>query len=72
MPEISGIIIADIKREMRYVEDGIYRRMYARLFNRVTDAIIILEREGEQAAKMALILAQRETERMFMDEEEPK
>ena len=41
--------------------------MYLRLFNRVTDAIAVLEREKETEAKRILIQAQLEGEETYLD-----
>lgn len=46
--------------------ETIYRKMYARLFNRVTDAIKVLETEEEKEAKQLLIQAQMETEELYL------
>ena len=51
------------------MEERIYKRMYLRLFNAVTDAVAILEKAGECEARERLILGQRETERMFIEDE---
>ena len=51
------------------MEERIYKRMYLRLFNAVTDAVAILEKAGEREARERLILGQRETERMFIEDE---
>ncbi len=48
------------------MEETIYRKMYARLFNRVTDAIKVLETEEEKEAKQLLIQAQMETEELYL------
>ncbi len=54
------------------MEEDVYRKMYLRLFNRVTDAIAVLEQAGEREASTILILAQRESEQMFIDGSERK
>ncbi len=54
------------------MEEAIYRKMYSRLFNRVTDAIAVLEAEGETEAKQRLIQAQLETEELYLSSEEEK
>ena len=54
------------------MEETIYRKMYSRLFNRVTDAIAVLETEGETEAKQRLIQAQLETEELNLSSEEEK
>ena len=48
----------------------IYKKMYLRLFNRVTDAIeLIKEGKGAQAEEL-LIAAQQETEEIYISAEE--
>ena len=54
------------------MEETIYRKMYSRLFNRVTDVIAVLETEGETEAKQRLIQAQLETEELYLSSEEEK
>ena len=46
--------------------------MYLRLFNRVTDAIAVLEREKETEAKRILIQAQLEGEETYLAAGEEK
>ena len=41
----------------------IYKRMYCRLFNRITD---VLKTDVDDITRKKLILAQQETEEMFM------
>lgn len=51
------------------MEEQIYKRMYLRLFNAVTDAVAILEKADERKARERLILGQQEAERMFIEDE---
>ena len=44
----------------------IYRNMYVCLFNRVSDAISVLEQAGENEAKLILVRGQQETEEMYL------
>ena len=48
----------------------LYKQLYLRLFNRVTDALILLDREEMTSAKDLLILAQQEAEERYLDAEE--
>ena len=48
----------------------IYKQMYLRLFNRVTDAVEFLKGNCPAEAEKILILAQQECEEMFMESEE--
>ncbi len=48
------------------MENEIYRKMYDRLFNRVSDAITLLEQEGEQRAKQILLRGQIEVEEIYL------
>lgn len=48
------------------MDTEIYRKMYDRLFNAATDAIAVLESEGEMTAKVVLMKAQRTVEEMFL------
>ena len=43
-----------------------YKEMYLRLFNRVTDALELLDRGEADRARELLISAQREAEEMFI------
>ena len=54
------------------MEETIDRKMYSRLFNRVTDVIAVLETERETEAKQRLIQAQLETEELYLSSEEEK
>lgn len=49
-------------REMK----SIYCKLYYYLFNRITDAISLLENEEAEKAKLLLISAQQETENRFI------
>ena len=46
-----------------------YYHMYYHLFNALTDALEAIEAQNFGQAKDILILAQQETEEMFMDED---
>ena len=46
---------------------GIYKKMYLKLFNSVTDAINALRRADSAEAKRLLTAAQRECEELFMN-----
>lgn len=49
---------------------SVYKAMYYRLFNRVTDALTALQ-EGQSAKAEALLkAAQQETEEMYLSSEE--
>ena len=48
----------------------VYKKMYLRLFNRVTDAIELLQRGSAEQAMQALIAAQQEAEEIFLSEPE--
>ncbi len=45
-----------------------YQAMYLRLFNAVTDAIESIEQQNYGTAKQQLILAQQETEELYISE----
>ena len=47
-----------------------YREMYLRLFNAVTDALAAMEEQNFGCAKEALIAAQQRCEEMYLKEEE--
>ena len=51
------------------MEEQIYKRMYLRLFNAVTDAVAILEKADERKARERLILGQQEAEQMYIEDE---
>ncbi len=44
----------------------LYKQLYLRLFNRVTDALILLDREEISSAKETLIRAQQEAEEQYL------
>ena len=44
----------------------LYQRMYVLLFNAVTDAIELLQRDDFAAAAETLIMAQKETEELYI------
>ena len=46
-----------------------YKKMYYRLFNRVTDALCELEKNKYETARELLKEAQRETEEMYIESE---
>ena len=46
-----------------------YRKLYSILFNSITDALELLEREDLQTAKMLLIAAQQKAEDAYIEEE---
>ncbi len=46
----------------------VYKKMYLRLFNRVTDAIELLRKNDSEKALSLLIAAQQETEEIFLEE----
>ena len=48
------------------MENELYKKMYSRLFNRVTDTIEVC---NDEYAKKLLIEAQQETEEMYINEE---
>ena len=50
----------------------VYKKMYLRLFIRVTDAIELLRRGCAEKALQALITAQQETEEIFLSEPEQR
>ncbi len=45
----------------------LYKQLYLKLFNRVTDALILLDREETTSANNLLILAQQEAEERYLD-----
>ena len=47
----------------------LYKTLYLRLFNRVTDALERLERGDEEGAKALLVSAQQEAEAIYMETE---
>jgi hypothetical protein len=49
----------------------LYKKMYYRLFNRVTDAIEALHGSDPARAEAILIAAQQETEELFIEGGEP-
>ena len=44
-----------------------YQKLYTTLFNRITDAICQMEKANYGTAKDILILAQQETEELYLD-----
>ena len=48
----------------------VYKKMYLRLFNRVTDAIELLRHGCTEQALQSLIAAQQETEEIYISEPE--
>lgn len=51
---------------------GMYQRMYLLLFNAVTDAIELLQRDDFAAAAETLVMAQKETEEIYIQSGEPE
>lgn len=49
-----------------------YRKMYTRLFNAVTDALEEMERQNFGAAHQLLVQAQQDCEDIYLDAEEPE
>ena len=49
-----------------------YNRMYTRLFNAVTDALVEMERQNFGAAHQLLVQAQQDCEDIYLDTEEPE
>ena len=49
-----------------------YRKMYTRLFNAVTDALEEMERQNFCAAHPLLVQAQQACEDIYLDAEEPE
>ena len=47
----------------------IYKKMYATLFNGITDALIALEENDPDSAKELLIYAQRRAEELYINDE---
>ena len=47
-----------------------YREMYLRLFNAVTDALAAMEAQNFGRARAMLIAAQQRCEEMYLEEEE--
>lgn len=50
----------------------VYKKMYLRLFNRVTDAIELLRRGCAEQAMQTLIEAQQEVEEIYLSEPEQR
>lgn len=48
-----------------------YRKMYTRLFNAVTDALEEMERQNFGAAHQLLVEAQQDCEEIYLDGEDP-
>ena len=47
-----------------------YRKLYFHLFNAATDALQAIEQQNYGQASAILIIAQQETEEMYLDEED--
>ena len=55
---------------MFYINDGLYKKMYLKLFNAVTDAVELLSKGKFLAARTLLIEAQRDCEELYITQEE--
>ena len=53
-------------------EQELYRKMYYNLFNHVTDAFALLRRMEIVPAINLLMDAQQETEKLYIESEQPK
>ncbi len=50
----------------------VYKKMYLKLFNHVTDAITLLQNNDAEKALSLLISAQQEAEEIFMEKATPE
>ena len=55
---------------MFYINEGLYKKLYLKLFNAVTDAIALVDEGRPMTAKDVLILAQQDCEELFISQEE--
>ena len=57
---------------MFYINEGLYKKLYLKLFNAVTDAIALVEEGRPMTAKDMLISAQQDCEELYIRQEEEK
>ena len=55
---------------MFYIEEGLYKKLYLKLFNAVTDALALIDEGRPLTARDKLINAQRDCEELFLTQEE--
>ena len=55
---------------MFYINEGLYKKLYLKLFNAVTDAIALVDEGRPMTAKDVLIMAQHDCEELFISQEE--
>ena len=55
---------------MFYIHEGLYQKLYLKLFNAVTDAIKLMDELRPDTAKYILIEAQRACEELYVSMEE--
>lgn len=55
---------------MFYINEGLYKKFYLKLFNAVTEAIALVDEGRPMTAKDVLILAQQDCEELFISQEE--
>lgn len=57
---------------MFYINEGLYKKLYLKLFNAVTDAIELMEEGRPMTAKDLLVRAQQDCEELYIRQEEEK
>jgi len=55
---------------MFYIEEGLYKKLYLKLFNEVTDALALIDEGRPLTARDKLINAQQDCEELFLTQEE--
>ena len=55
---------------MFYINEGLYKKLYLKLFNAVTEAIALVDEGRPMTAKDVLIMAQQDCEELFISQEE--
>jgi len=57
---------------MFYINESLYRKLYLKLFNEVTDALELLQQARCAEAKALLIKAQQDCEELYINHGEEK
>ena len=55
---------------MFYIEEGLYKKLYLKLFNAVTDALVLIDEGRPLPAREKLVDAQQDCEELFISQEE--
>ena len=55
---------------MFYIEEGLYKKLYLKLFNAVTDALVLIDEGRPLTAREKLVDAQQACEELFISQEE--